>query len=60
MFYKLRYYISATAIDFAIWILPDDYTRSRMKWGIGMAADLMIKEIDSYNEEDEDYTHGAH
>jgi len=52
MFTNFRYWMSANFLDLALWILPDDYTRSRMRWGIGMAADLMVQEIAAEEEEE--------
>lgn len=55
MFTNFRYWMSANLLDAAIWILPDDYTKSRMRMGIGIAADMMIQEIDAYENGEEEF-----
>lgn len=50
----IRYYLSAVSLDFALWVLPDDYTRSRLQWGIGLAGDLMMKELEAAEDEMEE------
>lgn len=45
---KFRYYMSSQLIEWSINILPDDYTKSRMRMGINIAADIMMKELEEH------------
>lgn len=45
---KFRYYLSSQLIEWSINILPDDYTKSRMRMGVNIAADIMMKELEDY------------
>lgn len=45
---KFRYYLSSQLIEWSINILPDDYTKSRMRMGVNIAADIMMKELEEH------------
>lgn len=41
--YKIRYWISAELMRWAVAILPDPYIKECMRWGINEAIRLMMK-----------------
>lgn len=43
---RIRYWLSALFIDWGIRLVPDAYPKLRLQMGIGLAVDMMMKEME--------------